>query len=152
MAPVVPPSISEPQTATYIKRGLSRPGMTGAGAVVVGAVSLASGVVVELALGNGAGAALGLAFLVASAAMASVVRIRAMATAVIAAPLLFLIALTVITYASGEAQGLRQVVLELATGLALAAPTLFGGTLLALGIALARLVRCFVLSHRLKRS
>ena len=125
------------------RRVLAGSGLTTPGAVVAGAVLIAFGGLLDAALGDGLGLAFATMFIVACAAMATTLRVRSLATAVIAPPLLFAAASVVAARLSGEVNGSRALALDTATSLALSAPVLFGGTGLAAAIALVRLVLTF---------
>jgi hypothetical protein len=106
--------------------------------LTVAVVVVSAGAGVDMMIGNGVGPGLTISFLLACAGMALRLPLRLVAAAVIAAPLLFAAATTAIAQVAGDAQGLRQLGLDVATSLALSAPGLFAGTGLAVAIAVCR--------------
>lgn len=114
-------------------------GVTGPALVAVGAAAMACGIGFDLGSGVTAGAGTGLAFLLVAVAGPAVVRARSLATAVVTPPLLFAGAVATIARAGGANRGSREVVLDIGTTLALSAPLLFAGTLLAAAVAVTRL-------------
>ena len=114
-------------------------GLTTPGAVFLGATLLGIGAMADLAFGDSLSFAFATMFVLASAAMALTLRVRSLATAVIAPPLLFALATMVAAKVSGEVDGSRALALDTATTLALSAPVLFGGTALAAVVAVVRL-------------
>ena len=113
-------------------------GLTTPGAVLVGAVLIAIGAIADLAFGHSLGVGFATMFVIASAVMALTLRVRSLASAVIAPPLMFAIATMLVGKLSGEVHGSRALALDTATSLALSAPVLFGGTALAAAIAVVR--------------
>jgi len=114
-------------------------GLTTPGAVLVGTVLMTIGAIADLAFGGSLGAGFATMFVVASAVMAMTLRIRSLASAVIAPPLMFAVATMLVGKLSGEVHGSRALALDTATSLALSAPVLFGGTAVAAAIAVVRL-------------
>lgn len=114
-------------------------GLTTPGAVLVGGLLLAIGAMADLAFSDSLGIAFATMFVIASATMAMTLRVRSLASAVIAPPLLFAATTMVVGKLSGEVHGSRALALDTATSLALSAPVLFGGTALAAAIAVVRL-------------
>lgn len=130
------------KTATYTAGRARAPrGLTATGVLFIGAIVVAAGSAIDMMIGRGPGLGLTLSFLLAGAAMALCLPLRLLAAGIIAAPLLFAAATTAIAYVAGDAQGARQLALEVATSLALTAPVLFGGTGLTVAIALGRLIK-----------
>jgi uncharacterized protein with beta-barrel porin domain len=125
--------------ADFARRVKAGSGLTTPGAVLVGGLLLAIGAMADLAFGDSLGIAFATMFVIASAAMAMTVRVRSLASAFIAPPLLFAGATMVFGKLSGEVHGSRALALDTATSLALSAPVLFGGTALAAAIAVVRL-------------
>lgn len=80
------------------------------------------------------------AFVLAVVVAALAVRRRALGTVLVLPPLLFLAAVATLARFSGNNRGLREMVLDVGTTLAISAPVLFGATLLVLVVALARLL------------
>jgi hypothetical protein len=114
-------------------------GLTTPGAVLVGTVLIGIGAMADLAFGDTLGVGFAAMFVIASALMAMTLRVRSLASAVIAPPLMFAIATMLVGKLSGEVHGSRALALDTATSLALSAPVLFGGTALAAAIAVVRL-------------
>ena len=139
MAPLL--VLAATKTATYpASRARSPRGLTAVGVIALGAVVVAAGAALDMAIGRGPGIPLTLSFLAACAGMALFLPLRLAVSAVVAAPLLFAGATTAIAYVAGDAQGTRQLALEVATSLALSAPVLFAGTSLTIVVAIARLI------------
>ena len=114
-------------------------GLTTPGAVIVGGLLIAVGAMADLGFGDSLGFGFATMFVIASAVMALTLRVRSIASAVIAPPLMFAIATMLVGKLSGEVHGSRALALDTATSLALSAPVLFGGTALAAAIAVVRL-------------
>jgi hypothetical protein len=114
-------------------------GLTTPGAVLVGTVLIGIGAMADLAFGDTLGVGFAAMFVIASALMAMTLRVRSLASAVIAPPLMFAIATMLVGKLSGEVHGSRALALDTATSLALSAPVLFGGTALAAAITVVRL-------------
>jgi len=114
-------------------------GLTTPGAVIVGGFLIAVGAMADLGFGDSLGFGFATMFVIASAVMALTLRVRSIASAVIAPPLMFAIATMLVGKLSGEVHGSRALALDTATSLALSAPVLFGGTALAAAIAVVRL-------------
>ena len=126
--------------ADFARRVKAGSGLTTPGAVLVGALLMGIGAMADLTFGDSLGFGFAAMFLIASAAMALTLRTRALASAVIAPPLLFTAATMLAAKASGQVEGSRALALDTATSLALSAPVLFGGTALAAVVAVVRLV------------
>ena len=115
-------------------------GLTTPGAVIVGGFLMGLGAMADLTFGDALGVGFAAMFVIASAAMALALRVRSLASAFIAPPLMFAIATMLVGKLSGEVHGSRALALDTATSLALSAPVLFGGTALAAAIAVVRLL------------
>jgi hypothetical protein len=128
-------------TTTYrAGRVSSGRGLTTAGAVVVAGAVVALGCAVDGLLGDGPGRGLAITYVAACALIAGWLRLRALGTALVAPPLLFATATAALAWSAGHAPGVRQLALEVATTLAVSAPTLFAGVGLAAAITLVRVV------------
>jgi len=114
-------------------------GLTTPGALLVGSILMGVGAMADLAFGDSLGVGFAAMFVIASAVMALTLRVRSLASAVIAPPLMFAIATMLVGKLSGEVHGSRALALDTATSLALSAPVLFAGTALAAAIAVVRL-------------
>ena len=114
-------------------------GLTTPGAVLVGSVLMVVGAIADLAFGDSLGVGFAAMFVIASGVMALTLRVRSLASAVIASPLMFAIATMLVGKLSGQVHGSRALALDTATSLALSAPVLFGGTAVAAAIAVVRL-------------
>jgi hypothetical protein len=114
-------------------------GLTTPGALLVGTVLVTLGAIADFAFGHSLGVGFAAMFVIASAVMALTLRVRSLASAVIAPPLMFAFATMLVGRLSGEVHGSRALALDTATSLALSAPALFGGTALAAAIAVVRL-------------
>jgi hypothetical protein len=144
----VPPSTSTepdptgPATGARLRAALSLtgPGLTGPGGVVLGALVVGLGALLDLTLGDELGLGFTATFLLGCVLVALAVRVRAMPAAVVLPPLLFAVTAFLETKHSGATSGNRQAALDVATTLALSAPILFTGTALALVVVLGRLV------------
>jgi hypothetical protein len=116
-------------------------GVTGPAVVVLAAALVAGGAALDLrrdaTLGLGTDLAVVLAALVAPA----VVRVRSLATAVVLPPLLVAGAATMIARLGGQDRGTRELVLDVGTTLALAAPLVFAATAVAVLVMLVRVGR-----------
>ncbi len=133
-------SLAAPHTATFTAaRARTHGQLTVAPAVAVAALIVAAGAGIDVMIGRGPGSGLTVAYVVACAVVALRLRLHVVGAAVIAAPLLFAAGTAAIAWASGEAAGFRQLMLDVATSLALSAPVLFGGTALTVAIAVVRL-------------
>jgi hypothetical protein len=121
-------------------RALRGQGLTGPGGVLLAVLLLAPGVLVDRWLDGSFGLPSAVAFVLASLAAASAVRTRAMATAAVLPPLLFVGALAFLAWSSGNNGGRRELALDVGTTLAVSAPVLFLGTAAALAVVLGRLV------------
>ncbi len=108
--------------------------------MLVAVLLISPGILLDLVTDGTFGAPSTVAFLLASAAAALVVRTRAMATAVVLPPLLFAAAVTALARLNGANAGVRETVLDAGTTLALTAPVLFAGTALVLVVVLGRLL------------
>jgi len=126
--------------ADFARRVKAGSGLTTAGAVLVGALLMGIGAMADLTFGDSLGFGFAAMFLIASVTMALTLRVRSLASAVIAPPLLFTAATMLAARASGQVEGRRALALDTATSLALSAPVLFGGTALAAAVAVVRLV------------
>jgi hypothetical protein len=115
-------------------------GLTAPGGVVLAVLLLAPGVLADRLLDGSFGLAAAVAFVTAVTTTAAAVRIRALGTAAVLPPLLFVGAVGVLAWSSGNNRGRRELVLDVGTTLALSAPVLFLGTALALAVVLGRLV------------
>jgi hypothetical protein len=135
--PALPPrSIAERLRAALPFAG---PGLTGLGGVVFGCLIVGLGAAVDLALGRGLGVIFTATFLLGSVLVACAVRTRALAVATVLPPLLFAGGYALETMTSGQTVGRREMLLDVATSLALHAPALFIGTAVAIAIVLVRL-------------
>ncbi len=126
--------------ADFARRVKAGSGLTTPGAVLLGALLMGIGAMADLTFGEALGVGFAAMFLIASAAMALTLRVRSLASAVIAPPLLFAAATMLAAKSSGEVEGSRALAMDTATSLALTAPVLFGGTALAAVVAVVRLV------------
>jgi hypothetical protein len=126
--------------ADFARRVKAGSGLTTPGAVLLGALLVGVGAMADLTFGGALGVGFAAMFLIASAAMALTLRVRSLASAVIAPPLLFAAATMLAAKSSGEVEGSRALAMDTATSLALTAPVLFGGTALAAVVAVVRLV------------
>jgi hypothetical protein len=116
-------------------------GVTGPAVVAAAVLLVAGGVLLDLNRDATLGLGTGLAFVIAAVAAPAVVRHRSLATAAVLPPLLFVGAAAAIARLSGQNRGNREVVLDVATTLALSAPLLFGGVAAALVVVLVRVGR-----------
>lgn len=116
-------------------------GVTGPAVVALSTLLVTGGALLDLKRDATLGLGTGLAFVLAALAAPAVVRFRSLATAAVLPPLLFVAAAVVIARASGQNRGSREVVLDVATTLALSAPLLFAGTAAALVVVLVRIGR-----------
>jgi hypothetical protein len=132
-----PPIEAATDFAGRVKAGS---GLTTPGAVLLGAVLMAVGAMADLMFGNSLSVGFAAMFIIASAVMALGLRVRSLASAVIAPPLLFALATMVAAKASGDVNGSKALAFDAATSLALSAPVLFGGTALAAAITVVRLL------------
>jgi hypothetical protein len=114
-------------------------GLTTPGAVLLGGFLMGVGAMADLAFGDSLGVGFAAMFVIASGVMALTLRVRSLASAVIAPPLMFAFVTMLVGKLSGEVHGSRALALDTATSLALSAPVLFGGTALAAAIAVVRL-------------
>lgn len=126
--------------STVARRAPAKPGLTTPGAAVVGALLMGIGAMADLAFGGSLSVGFAAMFVIASAVMALALRVRSLASAFIAPPLMFAIVTLLVGKLSGEVHGSRALALDTATSLALTAPVLFGGTALAAAIAVVRLL------------
>lgn len=118
---------------------LSR-GLTAPGGVLVAVLVLMPGVLLDLEPSGTFGTASTVSFLVAAVTAALVVRRRALGTAAVLPPLLFVGAVTTLAQLSGKNESSRELVLDVGTTLAVDAPVLFVGTTAAVAVVLGRLV------------
>ena len=134
--------IAVPRTSPYITAAAPAAGrrLSAPGALLLGSAIILAGVTVDRLSSGRPSLGLNIAFVLACAAMALAVRVHRVAAAVVAAPLLFASGVLALSQLSGEARGLRQLGLDVATHLALSAPILFGGTALTVVIALTRFI------------
>jgi hypothetical protein len=116
------------------------PGLTGLGAVILGCLVVGLGAFGDLALGDGLGGLFDVTFLLGCVLVASTVRTRALAVAMVLPPLLFAGGYLLESKSSGQTTGRREMALDVATSLALHAPLLFVGSALAIAIGLVRIV------------
>ena len=123
--------------ASRVKAGS---GLTTPGALIVGGLLMGVGAMADLTFGGSLGVGFAAMFVIGSAVMAMTLRVRSLASAFIAPPLMFAIATMAVGKLSGEVHGSRALALDTATSLALSAPVLFGGTALAAAIAVVRLL------------
>jgi hypothetical protein len=122
-------------------------GVTGPAVVAAAVLLVAGGVLLDLNRDATLGLGTGLAFVIAAVAAPAVVRYRSLPTAAVLPPLLFVGAATAIARLSGQNRGNREVVLDVATTLALSAPLLFGGVAAALVVVLVRVGRHLAARH-----
>lgn len=114
------------------------PGLTGLGGVILGCLVVGLGAAVDLAQSPGLGVGFTATFLAGCVVVAAALRTRSLAVAVVLPPLLFAGGYLLETQASGQTVGRREMALDVATSLALHAPTLFIGTALAVSVVLGR--------------
>jgi uncharacterized protein DUF6542 len=118
--------------------GLPGPGLTVAGGTVLGAALVGFGAGLDLALGEGLGLGFRVTFVVTCVVVAFALRVTALPAAVVLPPLLYAGAAVLQTLTAGQTTGRRAAALDVATTLALSAPPLFLGTILAAAIAVSR--------------
>jgi hypothetical protein len=116
------------------------PGLTGLGGVLLGCLVVGLGAAGDLALGGGLDVGFSATFLLGCVLVATALRTRALAVAVVLPPLLFAGGYALETKTSGQTSGRREMALDVATSLALHAPLLFVGTALAVAVVLVRVV------------
>lgn len=116
-------------------------GVTGPGVVALSVLLVAAGATLDLRGEPTPGIGTALAVLVAAVVAPAVVRFRSLATAAVLPPLLVAGATTVIARLGGRNRGLRELVLDVGTTLALSAPLVFAATALGLVVVLARVAR-----------
>ena len=133
------PPVTE-AVADFTGRVKAGSGLTTPGALIVGGFLMGVGAMADLTFGGSLGVGFAAMFVIASAVMAMTLRVRSLASAFIAPPLMFAIATMLAGKLSGEVHGSRALALDTATSLALSAPVLFGGTALAAAIAVVRLL------------
>ena len=126
-------------------------GLTTPGALLVGTVLVAIGATADLVFGDSLGVGFAAMFVIVSAMMALTLRVRSLASAVIAPPLMFAVVTMLAGKLSGEVHGSRALALDTATSLALSAPLLFGGTALAAAIAVVRLTTAVARRSNVRR-
>jgi len=114
------------------------PGLTGLGGVILGCLVVGLGAEGDLALGHGLGTGFTATFLLGCVLVASALRTRALAVAVVLPPLLFAGGYALETKSSGLTTGRKAMALDVATSLALHAPLLFIGTALTVAVVLVR--------------
>lgn len=134
------PSHVDRLRALPVVRALLEQSLTGAGGILLAALLVAPGLVVDLATDATVGTPTTVAFVLAVVATALVVRRQSMGTAAVLPPLLYAGAVGALAWFSGNNEGSRELVLDTGTTLALAAPVLFTGTGLALLVVLGRLL------------
>ena len=137
--------------ADFGRRVMAGSGLTTPGAVFLGGALVGIGAMADRAFGDSLSFGFATMFVIASAAMAMTLRVRSLATAVIAPPLLFAMTTMVAAKLSGEVTGNRALALDTATSLALSAPVLFGGTALAAAVAVVRLALVLVRRSQVRR-
>jgi hypothetical protein len=113
--------------------------VTGVGAVLLGVAVMMPGVLADYWGSGTFGGGSAVTFVLASGIAAAAVRRSALLTVTLLPPLLFAAGVTALALAGGQTDGNRELVLEVATTLALSAPALFLGTALALAVVLGRL-------------
>jgi len=140
--PVDPAPAVAPGTTIGIGRlqSLSTRRLTAPGGIALAVLVVAPGVLLDLAFGGTFGAASSVTFVAACVAAPLAVRRRALATAAVLPPLLFVAAVAILAGLSGNNDGNRELVLDIGTTLAISAPVLFGGTVAALAVVLGRLL------------
>ena len=146
--PLSPPSPTLPTAAdSSFTRALQSPlvrairaqTLTAPAGLILAAALLVPGVLVDLLTDATASRPTAISFLLAAGIPPLVVRRSALGTAAFAPPVLFASALLVLAWGSGQNTTNRQVVLDAGTSLALTAPHLFAGTVVAVVLVLARL-------------
>lgn len=142
VAPTAAPIVARPALGDRLRGAVpfAGPGLTSLGGVVLAIVVVGLGVGLDLAVGDSLGLAFDATFLLAAALVAIALRVRALATAVVLPPLLFVGAQVLSSKAGGHTAGARETALDVGTSLALSAPLLFAGTALAVAVVLARVV------------
>ncbi|MDQ1626520.1 MAG: hypothetical protein QOI54_264 [Actinomycetota bacterium] len=118
----------------------ARPGLTAPGGALLGVLVLGAAAALDLALGDTLGLGFRVTFILCCVLLAGALRVRSLLAAVVLPPLLYAGAAAVQTWSGGQAAGRREMALDVATTLALSAPTLFVGTALAAAVALTRVV------------
>lgn len=136
----MPSSLAAVRSALERARGLRGQGLTGPGGTVLALLVLSPGVALDLAAGGTFGTASSVTFVLAGLTAAAAVRVRALGTAVVLPPLLFVTAVTALARLSGNNEGSREMVLDVGTTMAISAPVLFLGTAASLVLVLGRLV------------
>ena len=131
-----PVTVAGADLARRVKAGS---GLTTPGAVLVGALLMGVGAMADLTFGGSLGVGFETMFVIGSMAMAMTLRVRSLASAVIAPPLLFALAAMLAAKLSGDVQGSRALAFDTATSLALSAPVVFGGTALAATVVVVRI-------------
>jgi hypothetical protein len=119
---------------------IAGPGLTSLGGVLLGTLVVGAGTLLDLALGPQLGLGFAVTFVVASLLVVVVVRPAALGAAVVLPPLLYAGARVMESRHSGQVHGRRELALDVATSLALHAPTLLVTTAVVAGIALLRLL------------
>jgi hypothetical protein len=132
------PAVTE-AVADFAGRVKAGSGLTTPGAAIVGGFLIGIGAMADLTFGGSLGVGFAAMFVIASAVMALTLRVRSLASAVIAPPLMFAMATMVVGKLSGEVHGSRALALDTATSMALSAPVLYGGTAAAAAIGVVRL-------------
>ncbi len=116
-------------------------GLTGPAVVALSVLLVALGAAADLRGDPAPGLGTAAALLLAAAGAPAVVRFRSLATAAVLPPLLLTGAAAGLAWAGGRTRGLRELVLDVGTVLALSAPLLFAATALGLVVVLARVAR-----------
>jgi len=120
-------------------RRVAARGLTAPGGIVLAALVIAPGVAVDLVRSGTFGTPSAVTFVLAGLLAALAVRVRALGTAAILPPLLFIGAVATLAHFGGKNRGLREVMLDVGTTLALSAPLVFATTAAALAVVLVRL-------------
>lgn len=141
---VVDPGAAAPPEARTTTQPPRPPGLTARGALVVATATVGLGCALDLVIGGELGTGFHAMFLLACVLVPIAVTRRSLAAAVIGAPLLYAAACILGAVLAGQSHGIRQVALDVATMLALSAPTLFAGTAVAAVIAATRLAGSLV--------
>ena len=158
LAPLTPPTVTpapdRQETAAdggmvraawrFVTSRVGTAGLTGPAIVALSVLSTAVGVVVDLMGEPALGAGTGVAVVFCAVAGPAVVRSGSLATTAVLPPLLFAAAATALARLGGQNSGLREVVLDVGTTLALSAPLVFGATAAGLLVVLVRVGRRIV--------
>ena len=119
-------------------RAIRRQSLTAPGGVVLAALLLAPGLLLDLLRGATPGLPTAVCFVVAASGCALAVRPAALGTAAVLPPVLFTAGVATLAWAGGANASTRHLVLDVGTTLALSAPVLFAGTMAAIALALGR--------------